>query len=235
MPLELLASGRDADVFVLDESTVLRRCRRPDAHCEDEAALQSWAAAQGFPAPRVLSAAGADMVLERVDGPMLLDAVVAGDLGIGDCAGILADLHRRLDELPLPPDAATRSGASAPRGRSPSDGGQTGVRHLDLHPLNVLMTARGPVLIDWTNADVGDRGVDVALSSLILAQVAVLPGPLSEPAAALLEAFRPAGGPTSRDRAAMAAAVAFRRLDPNMSGDELSILDDAADLALGIS
>jgi aminoglycoside phosphotransferase (APT) family kinase protein len=36
--------------------------------------------------------------------------------------------------------------------------------HLDLHPLNVLCTRRGPVVIDWPAAARGAPGVDVALT-----------------------------------------------------------------------
>ena len=36
--------------------------------------------------------------------------------------------------------------------------------HLDLHPLNVLIGPKGPVVIDWTAASRGDPDVDVALA-----------------------------------------------------------------------
>ena len=45
--------------------------------------------------------------------------------------------------------------------------------HLDLHPDNVMLEDRGPVLIDWRNAADGRRAADVAMTALILAQVAV--------------------------------------------------------------
>ena len=40
--------------------------------------------------------------------------------------------------------------------------------HGDLHPGNVLMSAGGPVLIDWTNHRIGPRALDVALTWLVL-------------------------------------------------------------------
>ena len=39
--------------------------------------------------------------------------------------------------------------------------------HLDLHPRNVLLTARGPVVIDWANAANGPGAADVALMYVI--------------------------------------------------------------------
>jgi aminoglycoside phosphotransferase (APT) family kinase protein len=39
--------------------------------------------------------------------------------------------------------------------------------HLDLHSDNVLLSRRGPVVIDWTNARAGDPALDVALTWVI--------------------------------------------------------------------
>jgi aminoglycoside phosphotransferase (APT) family kinase protein len=41
--------------------------------------------------------------------------------------------------------------------------------HGDLHPGNVLISAAGPVLIDWTNAASGSSAYDTATTWLILA------------------------------------------------------------------
>ncbi len=41
--------------------------------------------------------------------------------------------------------------------------------HLDLHPLNVMLTAADRVVIDWTNAAAGPPGADVAMTCLIVA------------------------------------------------------------------
>ncbi len=40
--------------------------------------------------------------------------------------------------------------------------------HLDLHPGNVILTSRGPVVIDWSNAGMGPRGADVATTWILL-------------------------------------------------------------------
>ena len=71
---------------------------------------------------------------------------------------MLADLHSELHELTAPdwlPDA--------PVGRG------VGLLHLDLHPLNVMMSPRGPVVIDWARACRGDPAVDVALAWILMA------------------------------------------------------------------
>ena len=66
--------------------------------------------------------------------------------------------HSELHELTAPdwlPDA--------PVGRG------VGLLHLDLHPLNVMMSPRGPVVIDWARACRGDPAVDVALAWILMA------------------------------------------------------------------
>jgi aminoglycoside phosphotransferase (APT) family kinase protein len=41
--------------------------------------------------------------------------------------------------------------------------------HLDLHPENVILSPRGPVVIDWTNARRAEEALDVAMTWVILA------------------------------------------------------------------
>ena len=40
---------------------------------------------------------------------------------------------------------------------------------MDLHPLNVMIGAEGPVVIDWPNAARGDPVVDVVLAWVLMA------------------------------------------------------------------
>jgi aminoglycoside phosphotransferase (APT) family kinase protein len=169
-------------------------------------------AALGFPAPAVYSAAGPDLVMERLHGPSLLTAMSAQGHDPVDGAGILARLHTRLHTLRPPPGT-----------------GDERVLHLDLHPDNVVLTDRGPVLIDWTNATVGPPDLDVALSGLILAEVAVDPDhEHTALATVMLPAFLDeAHGQPLRmlDR-----ALARRAADPTLSEPERSRLEAAAAL-----
>ena len=151
----LLAAGREADVYALDERRVLRRYRR-DADVTGEVAAMRYLAGLDYPVPQVYEATGGEMVMERLDGPTMAQAFGAGLLGVEDGAACLADLLRRLHEVPSWPGAATGSR----------------ILHLDLHPENVIMTSRGPVVIDWCNARPGEPDLDTGLTALILAQVA---------------------------------------------------------------
>jgi aminoglycoside phosphotransferase (APT) family kinase protein len=40
--------------------------------------------------------------------------------------------------------------------------------HGDLHPMNVILTNRGPVVIDWEGAKLGPRDADVAITWLLI-------------------------------------------------------------------
>lgn len=162
VPGPLLGAGRSADVYALGAHRVLRRYRLPiDAAAE--AALMRHLAAAGYPVPEVHDADGRDLVLERLDGPDML-----ADLGrrpwlIPRHARALADLHNRLHQITAP------AGWSAAGGQDGAlFGPGSAVLHMDLHPGNVMLTRRGPVVIDWVGARAGPPGGDVALAYLIM-------------------------------------------------------------------
>jgi tRNA A-37 threonylcarbamoyl transferase component Bud32 len=168
-----LASGQEADVYALDDRRVLRRYRR-DTDVTAEADLMRYVGGLGYPVPTIFTAGGSDMEMERLDGPTMAQAMVSDGIEMRAAAEMLAGLLRRLHELP------------------PLPGGERQIVHLDLHPENVMLTSRGPVVIDWVNARDGEGDLDTALSALIVAQVAVDGShPWSAPAGAFLDAFLP--------------------------------------------
>lgn len=209
------AAGREADVFLLDDLRVLRRYRYA-TDTTHEAEVMAHAAGHGYPVPAVHAAQGSDMVLERLHGPTMAQAALAGRLSLPEGAAMLAALLRQLHELP----PRRRQGDIMP-------GGET-IVHLDLHPENVLLTDRGPVVIDWRNAGDGPADLDTALTALILAQVAIgsIEHPLGASAGVLLDHFLELapGDPTRL----LDDAVALRRRQLTMSADEIGALDTAA-------
>ncbi|GAA0906784.1 hypothetical protein Vau01_070850 [Virgisporangium aurantiacum] len=180
-------------MYAFGDALVLRTYRA-GGDVTTEAAIMRHVGRHGFPVPEVFGAGGRDLWLERLHGQTMLLAVTRKELTHDDAGTVLANLHHRLRGVP---------------GR---------ILHLDLHPANVMMTARGPVVIDWRNARTGPPGLDVALTALILAQVAVDPEhPARTAAREILTAFlRAAGDPLSD----MDGAVAMRRADPNLSEAE---------------
>ncbi|MEV4702620.1 phosphotransferase [Actinoplanes sp. NPDC049316] len=207
----LLASGREADVYALDATRVLRRYRR-DADVTGEVEAMRYVGGLGYPVPVVHEASGRDMVLERLDGPTMVQACAAGDLSPAEGAVQLAELLRRLHELPPWP--------GAPAG--------TRIVHLDLHPDNVLLTARGPVVIDWCNVRPGEADLDTAMSALILAQVSLWDHPMAATAREFLDAFLVVA-PGDPDRL-LDEAVALRRGQRTLTADEIGHLETAAEL-----
>ncbi|GAA1575936.1 phosphotransferase [Kribbella sancticallisti] len=208
---EPFASGRDADVYSIDESWVLRRYRNGHP-VRDEADFMRWVAKYDYPVPAVRQVDGADMVIERLSGPTLADAAIAGEVSPVELGRMHADLHRRLHAIPAP------SGTS----------GQV-VVHGDLHPENVILTAEGPVVIDWRNAEEGQAEFDVAMTAIIFAQVALDPAfeslsPLLRKALAgyLADSIDPTPG--------LDAALASRGANPTLTAAELALLPAQAGL-----
>jgi aminoglycoside phosphotransferase (APT) family kinase protein len=102
------------------------------------------------------------------------------------------------------------------------------VVHLDLHPLNVLVTASGPVVIDWTNARAGAPGSDVAVTWLV-ASNGTIPGPPWKARLfggfrrALMTAFIRRAGREAAVRD-LAAVAEWKCADPNMSVAEVEAM-----------
>ncbi|MEI7030550.1 phosphotransferase [Streptomyces pratensis] len=218
---QLLGSGRTADVYALDGSWVLRRYRdRTDT--TDELAVMSYVGAFGFPVPRIgppaEGARPSDLVLQRLSGPTLAEALLAGALGAADAAVLLARLLRELHAIP--PRVST----------NPNDC----VLHLDLCPENVVLTDGGAVVVDWSTASEGPPGLDRAMSALALARTALDPGRPSGAEvrtllSALLAELADDGGAPAGD---LALARARRQASPCLTELERARLDGAVELVL---
>jgi aminoglycoside phosphotransferase (APT) family kinase protein len=120
----------------------------------------------GYPVPAIekISDDGFDLVMERIDGPTMMQAISGSPWMVRRLSHVLADLHVRLHEVPPPeflPPLSDRTGTEVLSGNS--------VLHLDLHPLNVIMGRKGPVVIDWSSVALGDPDFDVGLAWIIIA------------------------------------------------------------------
>lgn len=161
-PGPLLGVGRSANVYDLGHGRVLRRYHDHARSAQREAEIMSWAAAGGVPVPEVFDADGPDIVMERVDGPTMLADVARRPWRLASHAALLARLHGQVHAVPA------LDWLTAPfEGGGP--GGKPALLHLDLHPENVLLSERGPVVIDWEGAGRGPAEADVALCWLVVA------------------------------------------------------------------
>ena len=211
---ELLASGRDSDIFEYGPGLVLRRSREGHSMAV-EARTMEHARAHGYPVPAVdqISDDGTDLVMERVDGPSMFVALGRQPWTVRHQGRVLAELHQRLHEIPAPEWVADAPFGSGDR-----------LLHLDLHPLNVILSAKGPVVIDWPNARRGDGNADVALTWVLLAAGGM---PTGRAKAAVLGRGRQllikgllAPFDLASVRALLADVVEWKVKDPHMSATE---------------
>jgi aminoglycoside phosphotransferase (APT) family kinase protein len=205
------AAGRDADVYALSDGLVLRRSR--DGHdVSEEAATMRHAGRHGYPVPAVHQVAGPDMVLQRLDGPTAFEAALDGQLSGVELGTLLADLHRRLHDLP-----------------SPSGDAGLSLIHCDFHPQNVILTADGPMVIDWRNAGEGVAEFDIAMTAVILGQVALDPA-FGEQKDAVLETLLAYLRGSVDPSAQLDAALARRDVDRGITAEERAVLPAAGAL-----
>jgi aminoglycoside phosphotransferase (APT) family kinase protein len=170
------------------------------------------ALSNGYPVPRVHDVTETDLVMDRIEGPTMVELIARRPWQMRGHARALASLHHQLHDIPAPDDTP------APLG----DGNV--IVHLDLHPLNVIISPEGPVVIDWTNAGRGDGNTDAAMTWLLLMSGEPDEGPLvklmarmgrSVFAKAFLSRF------VRKDvMARLDAVVAYKLVDQNMSEAE---------------
>jgi aminoglycoside phosphotransferase (APT) family kinase protein len=217
-----IAEGRDSEIFEHGPDRVLRRSR-DGRSLVPEAEIMRYVRSHGYPCPEVHDAGDGFLVMDRLGGSTLMDVVGGPPFPLRRSGHLLADLHQRLHQIPAPPGLAD---APLPGDR---------VVHRDLHPLNVMMTPDGPVVIDWANASSGDPAFDVA-DAWVLIACATAPTtgidrwivPIGR--RVLLRSFL-SRVDADRARQAIPAAVAHRLSDPNMSPDERARMEDLADRA----
>ena len=180
-----------------------------------EARIMEYARSQGYPVPAVeeVSHDGADMVIERIQGTEMVTTMTRRPWTIPRCGRLLADLHVRLHQIAAPDWLA-----DAPIGRGDR------LLHLDLHPLNVMMSTDGPMVIDWTGAARGDPAVDVALAWVLLEAGQIPTGRvigaiLGRARSVLVENFLRSFDLDSL-KSTLRDVVAWKVTDPHMSGGE---------------
>jgi aminoglycoside phosphotransferase (APT) family kinase protein len=197
----LIAEGRASEVFDLGDGRVLR-CFKSGGQPEREALVMRHARLHGYPVPEVLDVAADALVLEKIEGPTMWEDAAERPSTMRAHAETLARLHRSLHEI------------AAPDGL-PAVGDGERLLHLDLHPANVIFSADGAVVIDWTNARRGEPALDVALTWVIGATSTGV-GPLGRP---FLREFLPR---FDRDELlrALPTAAEYRLADANVSDEE---------------
>ena len=186
---EPLAEGRTAVIYPWEDGRVIKVFREGWGMdtAEWEAEIGRIVHATGVAAPEVFDIHEIDgraaLVYERVDGQTLLQAWQQQLWRVGWMGRVLADLHvamhertvlglwpqrehlrRKLNEAAALPDdlreVALKTLESLPLGDA--------LCHNDFHPDNIMVTARGAVIIDWTDATQGHPLADVARTWVLI-------------------------------------------------------------------
>jgi aminoglycoside phosphotransferase (APT) family kinase protein len=248
------ARGRTAEVFAWKDGQVLKLFFDwvPPVWAETEAKVSRLVYEAGLPAPateglvEVNSRRG--IVFERVEGPSMLAEFRSKPWKLIRSARQLAELHAATHALPgaeLPANRQRLEGniraaqalldhlketALSALARLPDS---DALLHGDFHPDNVIMTARGPIIIDWMTATRGNPLADVARTSMLLDLAALPPG---TPGRRVIEAGRKLYHatylkrylqlrPTSREEiAAWRLPILAARLNENIAPEQAQLL-----------
>ncbi len=182
--------GRTAEIFPIEEGKVLKLFLPtiPLDWIDQEVDTGRYIQDLQLPVPRVFQRGtwkGREgVVYERIEGPSLLNALARRPWKVVQYARLLAGLHARVHDVPAPAALETQRewAAGALRVTNKlSDDVRERVLHLldclpagnqlchgDFHPGNIILTRRGPMIIDWMTASKGVACGDVARTSIIL-------------------------------------------------------------------
>lgn len=193
---QLIGKGRTAEVYEYKEQYALKLYHPtyPTHWIEAESEISKAIEEAGVPAPSVFGiveeGGRKGLLYSRIPGLSMAAALRARPRNLFQYAREMARLHYRIhscfsSELPRQKDTL----AQAIREAEPLLKGNTEIIcrylcmlpedqricHGDFHPDNILMTNKGSVAIDWTNASTGHPLCDVARTSMMFLSPARLP------------------------------------------------------------
>ncbi len=185
----LIGEGRQAEVYNYSKTEVVKLFK---SHVTRDMVNYEWQIssnlfATGMPMPRVdkiIEVAGRlGIVFAKIEGPSLLQLILSGEFPVEKTGNLLAKLHQKLhqvhtDQLPSLKTKIINSVSSL--AMIPSDlkndllhicnqlPEDNSVCHGDFHPDNIIISPKGPVIIDWVNATAGNALADVARTHLLI-------------------------------------------------------------------
>ena len=185
----MIARGRTAEIFEWKDSQILKVYLEgfPSANVGREAQTSMAVHKAGLPVPAMEGIVEVDgrlgIVFERIEGPSMLAVLISKPWQIFRLARMLAELLTQMHsceipELPSQRDmlegdirrsavlpTPTKEAALKALEQLPGD---NAVCHGDFHPDNIIMSTRGPIIIDWMTATQGNPLADVARTWMLL-------------------------------------------------------------------
>jgi uncharacterized protein (TIGR02172 family) len=189
-----IAVGATAEIFAWGDDRVLKLFRSgtyeglPDQEWTNT--LTAWQL--GAPVPKPIELVEVNgrrgVILERIQGPTLTQCMQKHPLRLVSYARLLAHLQVSLHNIRAPgfPSLNERARQNISNSNLLSsemkerllaklatlpEGDQ--LCHGDFHPENILITAKGPVVIDWEGCMRGDPSADVAVTRMFFHLIAI--------------------------------------------------------------
>ena len=195
--LKKIAEGREAEIYEWEPGSVLRLFRnaRGAEWIERERAAMEAVRVIVPLVPAVLGVTEVSgrpgIIMERIDGPDLLGMIASRPWTVWSAGRITGEVHARLHGVVAPASIPSLRERADGVSRSPLvpqhiaewalrelDAMPDGDRllHGDFHPGNILMSAHGPVVIDWTDVARGNPDADVGRTLLMMRMASLPPG-----------------------------------------------------------
>ena len=204
-----IGAGRTAEIYAWEPGRALKLFRPEHAHdVEEEHAATRLAGERGAPAPEVFEIEEVEgrpgIVMERVDGESMMALMQRKPWRARGYSRQLAEMQWDLHQLPAEGlrDQKRELRHDIERGLALSEAERASVLdlldrlpagdrlcHWDFHPDNIIMTRRGPVIIDWVQAQVGNPVADFGRTTVLFA-AATLPAHIHVWSRALLGRVR---------------------------------------------
>ncbi len=185
-----IATGRTAEIFLYDDEKVLKLFfpTIPQLWIDQETDTGRSIQETQLPVPKVYERVKMHdregLVYEKIAGPTLLNELARKPWTVVRSARLLGTLHAQVHAVTAPPHLQPQKdwakGGLAETNKLPKNLKESLLRllaslpagnqlcHGDFHPGNILITPRGPIIIDWMTASKGVGLGDVARASIIL-------------------------------------------------------------------
>jgi uncharacterized protein (TIGR02172 family) len=196
-----IGSGAQSKIYEWADGKVIKLCVPgiPKFVVEHEYNATKFAHDNGIPSPvveEIIEHNGQyGFVMERILGKNMGQTFFSKPWTTDYYARVMAELHVKVNSVDVPESAASvrnevtwwingakmipqsmKDAALRVMERLPD---MDSLCHMDLHPMNILLSTRGPLLIDWSGGAKGDPMADVARTWILNAFISA-PWPIPE-------------------------------------------------------